>query len=73
MNLTLTDIYYPGKHTTPVDHWDWLISYSDGAYVNRASVYTYCGDVEHEGAIAFRLDWDTGSARLYYSCPEEDE
>ena len=73
MNLTLTDIYYPGKHTTPVDHWDWFMGYRDGAYVNRASVYTYCDDVEHEGAIAFRLDWDTGLARLYYRCPDEEE
>ncbi len=73
MNLTLADIYYPGKHTTPVDHWDWFIGNRDGAYVNRASVYTFCEDVEHEGAIAFRFDWDTGSARLYYRCPDEEE
>lgn len=71
-NLTLTDIFYPGEESTPVDSWGLLIRYSDWEYTNRARVYTNCSDPEHEGFIAFRLDWDTGSAHLYYQCPEEE-
>lgn len=72
-NLTLTDIFYPGKHSTPVKHVGLSISHSSLAYVNRARVWTDCSDPEHEGYIAFRLDWDTGSARFYYRCPDEEE
>ena len=67
------DIYYPGEHSTPVEHVGLSISHSSLAYINRARVWTDCSDPEHEGYIAFRLDWDTGSARFYYSCPEEEE
>ena len=72
-NLTLTDIYYPGEHSTPVEHVGLSISHSSWAYINRARVWTDCSDPEHEGYIAFRIDWDTGSARFYYRCPEEEE
>ena len=72
-NFTFTNIYYPGEHSTPVEHVDLSISHSSWAHINRARVWTDCSDPEHEGYIAFRLDWDTGSARFFYSCPEEEE
>ena len=72
-NLTLTNILHPSAHSTPVDSWSLSISHSELAHVNRARVWTHCSDPEHEGAIAFRLDWDTGLARFYYRCPEEEE
>ena len=42
-------------------------------YLNRATVYTDCSDPAHTGYIAFRLDWDDGSARFYYQCSEAEE
>jgi hypothetical protein len=73
-NLTLTDINYPGKPSTPVDSWGLSIRYdSHSEYVNQARVWSDCSDPEHEGNIAWRFDWDTGFAEFHYSCPEEEE
>ena len=73
-NLTLTDINYPGKPSTPVDSWGLSIRYdSHSEYVNQSRVWTDCSDSEHEGNIAWRFDWDTGFAEFRYSCPEEEE
>ena len=68
-NLTLTNIDYPNEDATPVTGW----GVKRGNYLNRATVYTDCGDPEHTGYIAFRLEWDPGFADFYYQCPEEEE
>ena len=68
-NLTLTNIDYPNEDATPVKGW----GVRREKYLNRATVYTDCGDPEHTGYIAFRLEWDPGFADFYYQCPEEEE
>lgn len=68
-NLTLTNIDYPYEKSTPVTGW----GVRRGNYLNVVTAYTDCSDPEHTGYIAFRLDWDDGSARFYYQCPEVEE
>lgn len=63
------NIEYPDLDATPVADW----GVRRGNYLNVATVYTDCSDLEHTGYIAFRLDWDDGSARFYYECSGEEE
>ena len=68
-NLTLTKIDYGVYETSDVGLG---IDFA-GKYTARVSVDAYCSDPEHTGYIGFQLDWDSGTARFFYKCPEEYE
>ena len=72
-DLTITDIRDPaGYRTTRVDSRGYTIKHDIYSYINQARLTTDCSDPEHTGYIAVRLDWDTGSARLLYRCPDAE-
>ena len=64
--LSLTNIEFPFEDTTQV-RWGYVIG---GEHFNRVRVRADCSDQEHTGAVAFRLDWNGGSANFYYKCPD---
>ena len=71
-NLTFTNKHHPMAPTTAILGWGFRGSAGKTHYYNRAHVTTDCSDPEHTGYIAVRLDWDTGSARLLYRCPDAE-